>query len=580
MSIAEQQPAVTVESLPQTAACAAVSGRQGTREHVRNAIAAGLQAASHATYLPLPVLLDLDVLLGGDDRLEIPWRRSSCRPAVLYDRVLGRICEQVRRCLADQNAPSAGSVPDYVFLSTLQWCPPQAIRSGSDYRQRCRIWADAYTEWQQNESAVEQILDCWRRPRMNASVLWNEVAPAGKPTSDSEHSRRKVNPDDIWFLFRWYDNSRQVAEKFDHHAGQLYFDADDPEVLPDQTHRIRRLHQRINTYELPVKMTPDEQSLLIGDYPLSLLITEPFEHLACRLINHWDPRLNRPPTCNPPRRVHLHICWTSGMASEATRHGFVKTGASQQRPAGTKPNAPADSGPESESRTSLVRTSYASTVQVLTALIVDDLRTALRGLPVSVHMHRTAAAPIAGFSVNAGEPGTRWKETVFGGGKLPRADVIHLLFRRRLITETEQRSPGFRIPADERGFHRTERHPQHWFLGVVWKGDLVDDDTTGHRAIGHIRFQPLNRIQNSCTVSAWRCRAEDIPEYLTHLLLVDRGNGTGQFFEIRRERRNVRLLPRRQHRSGPSAGLNDPSFVDLRTDILDLVLDALETRMT
>jgi hypothetical protein len=70
-----------------------------------------------------------------------------------------------------------------------------------------------------------------------------------------------------------------------------------------------------------------------------------------------------------------------------------------------------------------------------------------------------------------------------------------------------------------------------------------------------------------------------LPPYLSHVLVVESAAGRGKFYEVRRRYGGgtPEVRPVRRRRS--MTDFDDPSFVALRTETLDVVLDVLETRM-
>jgi hypothetical protein len=310
-----------------------------------------------------------------------------------------------------------------------------------------------------------------------------------------------------------------LHERFDHRAAHLYFDAPDLEPSEEQRRRLRRLRVHEERMSRPFSESIEEQDPFFGSVSLgTLALGEYGEYL---LANGSHTKLSNPRDRVAPRDTHVHLCWM--LSYPGVRAPFA-----------------------------------ASALAGLAAVVLDDLRDALKGIPTRFHLHGDGAA--GDHTTDAGRSGARYKS---GESGAPPANVLRTLFRRPLLSRAV-RAHGWPAP------HAARRERQHLWIGFILEPDL-------HRlAETTIDRQPP---EESVIGLAERARPAIKRELDLVFVLRPGPSSTSQATGL-----GVRLWGGRLIRNEPIHDLQIPFVPDdawlrsARARLIDCVVDVLEER--
>lgn len=374
----------------------------------------------------------------------------------------------------------------------------------------------------------KKLYDYWCEPRSGKMDLWeyvwNEQCSAqvlkiaaetneGESSDHPRHTGRKEKLGIAWSVFNHGSNPGSIVDVFDHHALRYYDRAKTLQLSHAQSSRIRKLKKimkaRIN---LPVTTSYEEQDPYFGAITLSTLLLEELgEH---QIVNNSDPRISSPPASLPPRTLHIHICWGHG-------HRSISADAKEEG------NSPRLNG--------------------LVALVLDDLRSHLFGLPLEFHLHRIAPYP---DRVDGIRCGVAWR----AGGKLPSGKEIGCIFRRPRHFDLFERSQPFSVD-------NSSHSVLHWYVALLNESDIGDYGFAWYN--GHSRKSLSLTNKNT------------MDEHVSHCVVIDTKSEKGNVFFIQKHTQvdkpvhpclfHVNNLPRE-------------SFLSLRSRMLDFTLDEIEKR--
>lgn len=522
-------PKFSADNLIASAALAATDGSQFNESTVREALDWGLRAARLGRGLPLPVLLDSRaVFLKPWPAPEVLRGDDSHRPptAAKYDDWLRSFRREVRRLLralgTDSRKEQIHWEPiDALPLLLAAW--PHQITTDVDLVD----WSEAYSALVDESSAIRHIHEVWQSRRELSHGYRDSIFPGTPEYRPLEDADRKV----CWMWSRFALQNYDVGlmpETFDHAAAQFYLEADDPPIVPDQLARLRNLLRRSRHYiSQPFTIGYEEQDPNYGAVALVTLTWE--EYGEFKIVNDTHLRITKPPATPIPQQVNIHLCWANGHA------GLMQLPDTQT---GIEPHGRQTTPP-----------SEASILQGVVALLLEDLRYALRKLPVKFYIHRGAESDALGRG------GTRWKTQLHRGEGLPPSRMIDRLFARRLWGS---------IDGDLR---RSEARRQNdlWCLCLL-ASDLAEFGI-------HQRDQTGQSARLAETV--WTAPVDTLPDCFTHVILLQPSNQGSCICEVVRHRmaRHFELRPLRERRNLPD--LPGVPFLTLRICALDMILERL-----
>lgn len=333
---------------------------------------------------------------------------------------------------------------------------------------------------------------------------------------------------EFWRSFAENAGEHLLAENFDHQAAHLWLGATDPPVLADQSSIIQRLLERRRaTISTPLVTSYEEQDPHFGHWLLDVLAYEDYGEF--KLVNNSYVHLNRPPVTLPPREHSIHICWGLGW------HGATQA-------------APGKTAVENEfQERAWNKAPPGSVLQVVTLLLIDDWRHALRRLPVTFDLHRMN--PLAS-SVSLRKGGKRWR---LGEPKLPPGPVVEALFRRANSALT---LGAWGLPVD--------RSSKSWWCALLFEADLP-----------RLGFKQSAASIVSDHRHSWNAAHSRLPKMIDHVLAVPPQPGAGKFFRVKQYQNRVSLEP--LNRSRDYVPVID--YWQFRVAALDLALDELWSRM-
>jgi hypothetical protein len=357
--------------------------------------------------------------------------------------------------------------------------------------------------------------------------MWKTYAPKKAPGAE------ELMRDGLWKRFEEPAGAgRAAAEHFDHAAARLYVTAEDPPLLSSQAHRIRQWKRHRRYLDMRQVSAYEEQTLHYGLITFPTLTKEELgEH---EIVNRKDLRLGSPQATVPPRSLNIHLCWGVGFAGYAT--SFT-------------PSAPARA-----------QVAYASILQGLTLLLLDDWRNALRLLRLRFFVHR--ARPRAAEVPKPFKSGRRWRNRDTDPVGLPPPEIVGHFFERAAAVALSS--------AGRWEVQHEKQTRRGWWCGCALGCDLPEFGFRETRQTGQTRGAPS---------TVWAAERSSLPEELSHLIVVDGPAGAGRIFRVHRSpggRGYTRLQPERRYViRDPS---EDASFRSLRLAALDLVLDEVQTR--
>jgi hypothetical protein len=503
--------ALAQSSVVGLAALAASDGWLAGPAAVVSALGHGLRAARFGRALPLALLLDVWTLPGLAGYEERAWRPPPAGAAALedYDRWLRVFCAEV----AVGMGTPRGAVPDYLPALLDAWPRPPAAHAGPRLDP---LAADrAYRELADNRAAQAAILTAWQGPRRLPDSAWQ----AWFPPLPTKPAPCLSLPARFWAGYGSV-RSELLHETCDHDAARMYLESADPALLPDQARRIASLRRRQPAaITLPVVTTPEEPALHYG--AISLATLSAGETGELQIVNNTDIRRNRDLPALPPPEGEIHLCWA---------HGYSGLVASR-------------------------RQSPASVLQGLAALLIDDWRACLTGLPLRFYAH---CGDPNGTADYLGPPGARWKYQGRGAGERdandrctpgpPLPGIAVRFFTRRTWTELPLRPLRWSPP---------EKGGSAYWIACLLACDLAE-------------FGFKRDPDHDWT---WQGPADALPEWIQHAIVLAPGDVSVICrVVLHKPERHVVLSPLPLHRLANS----DSSYCVLRQQALDVVLDALE----
>lgn|GEM_PF-6978169 len=546
-----------VQNLVDSTACAALPCGNQPDAVVAAALANGLLAATHGCRIPLPVLLDVQATFSAA-RLSYHLREPAegrTQTTNDYDNWLVQFCGLALRVTCPpQYGDRRGASPCPHTLGTAQaglgpssFLPMLMAESPVV---DCRLqgtawqWARAYdTMLSGNQTspapAIGSIRQIWSAPRRADAGLWgwwpggaggHEPPPSLRPTNGDPPPRRPgsgdptlpaARPAAMWSVFT--DDARMVHETFDHPAAWYYHEADDLELSDEQRSYIRRLKLCSEYVCSPLTTSYEELNPHSGMFTISTLSFGKYGEFL--IANNRDIRLNNPPSDRPPSPIRIHLAWLAGCAgalcSRAIHHCSTRQRIADPSPAGQP----------------CIEVSDAAALKAFAALLLDDWRSFLIGLPVTFHIHRGFPALESAALGRAGAP--RRRAFIGSRGLWPRA-LVRNLFRRESFTELAARELAWHAPADG---HASR---SDWWCGCVSAADL-DDLGLKH-----------------------------LPSRLDHLIVLNPAGEAASGYEVQRYNGSAELT---EAWSSQPNKPGDPSLLETRSRAFDVLLLNLMQRM-
>ena len=323
-------------------------------------------------------------------------------------------------------------------------------------------------------------------------------------------------------------------ESFDYAAARLYVTAQDPPPVADHDPRVRQLIRRKQFVSVPLVTAFEEQDPRYGHIVLSTLTKGEYGEFL--IVNHLDPRISSPQASIPPYEVAIRLCWGTGFAGVS----------------------------ESYSPDGRERIAYASILQGLVALLLDDWREALRLLPVKFFLHRMRPYRKYGRNmVDSIKGGRRWRYLKAKESMLPPEDVVGLIFER---ADTASVSLQRKWQVDQ-----NQSSDRGWWCGFVLRRDL--------RELGFVeRISGLRH--DGRQMLGWEAERSALPGRLSHVIVIDEPAGQGNILRVHSSPGGLgrmTLYPMRRYHH--LAKDDDYSFRALRKAALNLALDELQARL-
>jgi hypothetical protein len=351
---------------------------------------------------------------------------------------------------------------------------------------------------------------------------------APKIAKQDETAMRKT----LWDRFKLAGVARSFEpESFDYAAARLYVMAQDPPSVADHDPRVRRLIKRKQFVSVPLVVAFEEQDPRYGHIVLSTLTKEDYGEF--QIVNHLDPRISSPQASIPPHELAIHLCWGTGFAGIS----------------------------ESYSPDGRERIAYASILQGLVALLLDDWREALRLLPVKFCLHKMR--PDHRCARNKIKGGRRWRYLKAEESTLPPEEVVGLLFERANAVSVSLQRDWL--------IDQKQSSDRNWWCGCVLRCDL--------RELG-FREKRSGFQQGGGYTLGWEAERSALPGGLSHVIVIDEPAGQGNILRVHSSPGGLgrmALYPMRRYHY--LAKDDDYSFCALRKTAMNLVLDELQARL-
>lgn len=505
-----------------SAKLAATTAPVAARSMVRQAMQDFAWTAARGTPVPLPVLLDANVIMAsarsprprfkpvprrGEDHLAYDeWLQLFSNTVPAYLGVLEHGTDPRDAPIRWNVAPLLGRIwgGDSEVGPTATTSSHRFLDGDTTVEEVCRLWA----------GPRDADLGHWQR--------WFKRRP------------RTLLTDPIggfWSLSATLRGLDWLDERFDHEAARMYLDSMDPAPGLAQERRILRLLRRRRITEgSPFATSYEEPSAFSGAVALSTLCSG--EEGLLKYVNRSDPRFASPPPAEPPGDLEVHLCWALGSSS--------------MERAGPAPAYAARGEPPAQARAA-----GSSWLQGLAALLLDDWRSALRILDVEFFAH--CGEPDSQTDA-FGPGGPRWKEAARWRGPLPRPGFVTRFFERCDWVSLASRALRWRQSPALRS----------WWGLVLLRSDLEE-----------FGLKPLPSPWHSHE-GGWSAPTESLPDCIHTVFIVEPPKGNGAIYVTSRAGRDgdIELHPRYVYRN--SSDRLDPGFQSFRLLALDAVLDALE----
>jgi hypothetical protein len=487
---------------------------EGAAEIVQTAARHGANALARGIAPPLPLLLDIEVLLRSrsSGRAQLRPLNAPTIESASYDQWLRQFVARAMQYLRipRYNTKNADKSFDLTFLLAEQFALPEP---------NPELWS-AFDNLA-DASGIHNALRIWAAPR--SIKRWSSWYPQ-RLEDFTPHNWEQG----VWAQFATARGSAWLDERCDHEAARTYFEAANVDPQTDQQRRISNLVRRRPLQEPnPLTQSYEEQALYYGAITAATLASG--EYGEFKIANRTDIRLNEPPPIRPPRDFGIHLCWA---------HAY-------QAIMRTLP-APVFSNAEQEPR-GLLR--EASLLQALTALLFDDWRSALRMVNVSFYAHRGSPDHATD---SFGPPGRRWKPSKIGE-PMPPPEAIGRFFHRANWCSVDK--CGLTWKAD--------RAIDDWWCLILLKSELGDFRLREHQD---------DRLRVQGVLAA---PTDALPAAISTLIVLDPATYDGAIYRVTpdTDERSLRVYKIRVRRSSRSG---DPSFQSLRMQALDALLDTLD----
>jgi len=505
-----------IDQLVDTTFCAAMSG-QRHQEVVSSVITAGKEATHHGLCIPLPPLLDVAAILNAPYYItKVPNRYGDgalTENVLEYDTWLTDFCRKIQKRLGKSKA----NILDYLPLLLETW----SRREKSLSQVNLIKWTMAYDNPLVDKT--EEIYARWCETQRNiCSEQWWWW-----------DSKTRQDVDFITSGFSSRFSSRfgptWVYEAFDHDAVSLYLKAENFELLPEQKKIIRQIKRKMVKETLPYAEFPEKQHPYYGSIPLIKLALLDDEYGDDAFINNKLPRFsNQQPEFQPPD-LQIYLSYVCGYESVTQKLNGL---------------------------------SYASFIQCLVGLILDDWRNVVKRMRVRFNLHRAWPEPQAKIDLKHSDGA--WKTAIKKGGNLPPTNLVSTLFKRCTYAGVCQTLTW--------QLERETRSAEEWYCGCILRGDIVE-----------LGFKSVQASQDLSDESSWIAeRSNALPEQISHIIIVDE-ELRGCIYKVKRSNKPRKLLelspvPNRYNMpNGPTAF--DHSFISLRYQALGLLLTVLDKEL-
>ncbi|MBN1138314.1 MAG: hypothetical protein JXM73_17125 [Anaerolineae bacterium] len=520
-----------VDDLVQSAALAATDGTGFSDRGIPRVLDLGQRAATGGCLLPLPLLLDTSAMVGISLSQPPPFRRlTSTAPREIesYHDWLDSFARRARRCLALQRRQPASDsdiAPDLLPLLVHVW------RRDGGKDEKLDQWAEAYRTLRQDPSAAAKIKNVWTTARAMDAGLWQKWF--SRSLED-----RGLSPAAVMWSSVQDSRHTPVPETFDHMAAHIYMEAADLTILPDQERRIIELcHQR----ERQLSLKPPEGFDMLNPYvgSISLLTLAWDDYGLFKAANHTDPRISDAVLSLPPPPVDVHLCWAHGRAGLGSEHTCLP---------GAAPRSP------------LVRATGASTLRGIVGLLLDDWQVALHRLKVNFHVHNGRPDLSQDRLERSGK---RWKEAAGSDGPLSNRVVLNKLFTRSNWVTIDPNSLKWDAPT-----------LAGWWCACLLTSDLPELGFT---------MQTAATPESPYDSPTWMADGAALAECISDVILVDVAGEDHVVASMCQVIRNANGKEPLELHPKPWRPVRvrdvDSSFLALRTNALDLVLDGLSRKI-
>lgn len=519
-----------VEDIVISARLAATQGANSRERIVRESLVQGYFAAQHNHLIPLPVLLDVLTIMESPEGM--PPRRT---PAFYsnergYDEIrryddewLLGFHANVRRSLGSHTKlqRSEHAFSQYFPLLMSAW--PGTIPRNVPIT----TFAKAFNSLLDDDKLIQRILDAWKGKRQISLEQWNYWFPGKLAYSSPSYESG------IWGNFATGKSLLGLHERFDHMAADMYMESEDIGMSSRQQHRIKLLLRRQKAANTPLPTSYEEQDPFRGAISLSTLVQD--EYGDFKMVNQIDPRISNFPPSFPTQLIKIHLCWAA--AHKGVAQNFFT--------------------PQANNINGSIKISAASILQGFIALVLDDWRNALAELPVEFFAHNNR--PNAFEDMGAG--GERWKQQAKLHKRMPPSNFVSCFFTRTNWMEVTYEF-----------LWQGSRRYSEWWCACLLEDDLEEFGFT--RQSHSTTFAKDSQIE--VRKPLWVSNEKSFPDFIDRVILLNPANQTGKICLVIREKPGLVKLSQ-LNATSETKRAKRPSYLNLRTAALDVLLDVLES---
>lgn len=511
-----------------------------------------IRAAQHNCILPLPVGFDLASIIAQ------PWFRrtlhhcesGSMELACRYNTWLRKFANEQKHVLSRTGTgryrfaacgDGQSTEGDLLALVIYAW----ESHKTEEY-EHPREWIQLCRYILEKPELISKMCTLWAGPRSFNSKIWSRWCAIGP-----QDNKKTVSRAHIWSRLSTGHSLAFWPELFDHGAGHIYLDSEDISLLADQARRIRKLRaRRRNPFSTPFVTSIEHQDPNFGVDPISLYLPDDFDEIAHRKYNHEIALLNAPPKRRDPNVVRVHLCWQFGLGSVGNYDNCLRYVREESQASDSDESSP-------EQRVNLSR---ASMLSGFMALVLDDFRCFLQGLPLRFYIRCGSPHPLGCY---ASRPGRRWKTAIRRARRLPPSRVVTTLFRRPSHVSTALTEPKWRLT------DKVDWRVSDCWLLCMHKSDLSCFGFSEHK---------IGRSKEESEQVCLTAPTKSLPEHTTHLITVDRPDNKGTIYRVSGKTRHseqVTLRPMVTERPD----VEFVPFAPVRYALLDVIIDELQWKL-